>query len=476
MTYHASASVLLGFLAATVIGAPSSINNHPVPAALSPIAPIQAPSSTPISFDLIREARDISSSRLLRRTVDDTDIQVYNFSSVSYNIALSIGTPGQTVRVIIDTGSSELWVNPNCGRAQSYTQQQQCLNSGYYDMSESSTSKTSALQSQIQYGIGAVTIRYVSDSIALPGSDIAVDDIIFGNAMDSHDMNQGILGLSFGQGYNLNYPTFIDQLVLQNITNIHGFSLALGTKTDPSGGVLTFGGVDTKKFSGKLHTEPIIPPANSGELHRYWIQMSSVGVTTDEQLETFPDSSALVFFDSGATLSYLPTNVVTKLAKSLDATFDRARGLYETSCDSSGTVDFTFGNYTVNVPVSEFLWDMGVGNCYLGVEASNSTYLLGDSFLRSVYAVFDMDTPAIHFASYVNCGSNPQMIPPGANRAGQFKGQCDPMLHLTRKTTHIARSESSGGSGRNIDSSADRPIQSALMAAVVAFGALSLML
>ncbi|KKF92455.1 Cardosin-A light chain [Ceratocystis platani] len=250
MTYHASTSVLLGFLVATVIGAPSSINNHPVPAALSPIAPTQVSSSTtPISFDLIREARDISSSRLLRRTVDDTDIQVYNFSSVSYNIALSIGTPGQTVRVIIDTGSSELWVNPNCGRAQSYTQQQQCLNSGYYDMNESSTSKTSALQSQIQYGIGAVTIRYVSDSIALPGSDIVVDDIIFGNAMDSHDMNQGILGLSFGQGYNLNYPTFIDQLVLQNITNIHGFSLALGTKTDPGGGVLTFGGVDTKKFA-----------------------------------------------------------------------------------------------------------------------------------------------------------------------------------------------------------------------------------
>ncbi|KAL5606712.1 hypothetical protein BROUX41_003108 [Berkeleyomyces rouxiae] len=434
MTFSVSTSVLLGFLVASTASAPSSIGGQSVPAASLPSIQTTPPAK-PISFDLIREITNVPSSRLLRRSSNDFDIPVYNFSSVSYNVALQIGTPGQTVRVIMDTGSSELWVNPNCDRAQSYSQQQQCLNSGQYDITQSLTGKSSSLQSQIRYGIGAVTVRYATDNIALPDSDIRAKDVIFGDAVDSHDMNQGILGLSFGQGYNLNYPTFIDQLVRLNITNIHGFGLALGTKTDPSGGMLTLGGVDTKKYSGSLHTEPILKPAKPGDLYRYWVQLSSVGTTVRGNSATFPNSSTVVFFDSGATLSYLPANIVEHMAKSFDAKFDQTQGLYETSCDATGTVDFTFGNYTVNVPLSEFVWDMGGGGCYLGVEASNNTYLLGDSFLRSVYAVYDMDTPAIHFAPFVNCGTNPQMIPTGPNQTSQFKGECNPLPLLSRTTS-----------------------------------------
>lgn len=39
-------------------------------------------------------------------------------------------------------------------------------------------------------------------------------------------------------------------------------------------------------------------------------------------------------------------------------------------------------------------------------------------------AVYDMDTPAIHFAHYANCGTNLQEIPEGKNAAAQFKGEC----------------------------------------------------
>lgn len=36
-----------------------------------------------------------------------------------------------------------------------------------------------------------------------------------------------------------------------------------------------------------------------------------------------------------------------------------------------------------------------------------------------------MDTPAIHFAHYANCGTNLQEIPKGDNAAAQFKGECN---------------------------------------------------
>lgn len=35
-----------------------------------------------------------------------------------------------------------------------------------------------------------------------------------------------------------------------------------------------------------------------------------------------------------------------------------------------------------------------------------------------------MDTPALHFAHYANCGTNLQEIPKGKNAAGQFEGEC----------------------------------------------------
>lgn len=41
-----------------------------------------------------------------------------------------------------------------------------------------------------------------------------------------------------------------------------------------------------------------------------------------------------------------------------------------------------------------------------------------------ILAVFDMDTPALHFAHYANCGTNLQEIPTGDNAAARFEGEC----------------------------------------------------
>lgn len=38
-------------------------------------------------------------------------------SGTVYTINLVLGTPGQTVPVLVDTGSSELWVNPVCSKS-----------------------------------------------------------------------------------------------------------------------------------------------------------------------------------------------------------------------------------------------------------------------------------------------------------------------------------------------------------------------
>ena len=251
---------------------------------------------------------------------------------------------------------------------------------------------------------------------------MTLSQVKFGAATSSNDLNMGILGVSFGEEFNLDYPNFVDALAQQGVTKTRAFGVALGAKTEATAaGLISFGGVDTKKYAGKLHTSAILAPQAGERLYRYWVRLSSIGLRG----KAYPNTALAVFFDTGATLSYLPDSLVRSIVNDLGGQRDAASGLFKVPCGQTGTMDFTFGDMTINVQLSEFIWDLGSSGCYLGADsASDSSLILGDSFLRSVYAVFDIDSGAIHFAPYVNCGTNLQAIPTGTNAAANFTGEC----------------------------------------------------
>lgn len=90
-----------------------------------------------------------------------------------------------------------------------------------------------------------------------------------------------------------------------------------------------------------------------------------------------------------------------------------------------GTVDFKFGPQTIRVPFREFLVDVGGGLCVVGaLPVDATTPILGDSFLRSAYVVFDIDGGAIYLAQHQDCGTNEKALPAGSGAAGKFEGEC----------------------------------------------------
>ncbi|KAI5856795.1 acid protease [Durotheca rogersii] len=359
-------------------------------------------------------------------------VPLANRSDVAYYAQLDIGTPPQQVYVQLDTGSFELWVNPDCSNLKGSADVRFCRAVGHYNPSSSSTAKQVAGTKTLRYGIGSALIQYVQDDIALTGTDSQLKGIRFGVAIDTVDEFSGILGIGHGNNVTLTYRNFIDELEEQGITNTKAFSLALGGK-DEREGVVIFGGMDTGKFTGTLQTLPIVPAAQSPDgVPRYWVNMTSLALTPPNgESKRYIDTTMAVFLDSGATLTLLPTDLANEIAMDFGAEATEANGFYQVSCalnDIPGTLDFAFDGVTIHVPyrelVREFQTSLGT-QCFLGISPSDDFILLGDTMLRSAYAVFDQTNDAVHMAQYVNCGTNEVEITDTTDFS-TIRGDCDP--------------------------------------------------
>ncbi|EPE05561.1 eukaryotic aspartyl protease [Ophiostoma piceae UAMH 11346] len=325
---------------------------------------------------------------------------------------VNFGTPAQAQYVQLDTGSFELWINPTCSGL-STSDETFCEAVGNFDTSASSTFNSLNTGKTLRYGIGSANITYAMDDISLPGTSTVLSQVQFGVATSSVDEFSGILGIGYGLNLTTRYPNFIDELFDQGVTKVKAFSLALGSKSEQEG-VIVFGGVDTSKFSGTLARLPITPARFSPDgVPRYWVNMTSMSLTTSStSTTTYANSSIQVFLDSGSTLTLLPANLVTAIAADFNAVGPTSNGFYTVDCslaDADGTLNFAFAGVTIAVEFRELIRQSG-SQCMLGLQASSSFALLGDTFMRSAYVVIDQTDDVVWMAPYTNCGSTPAAL------------------------------------------------------------------
>lgn len=352
-------------------------------------------------------------------------------AGTQYLITLTMGEPGTQVQVDFDTGSNELWVNPDCTTAGDPEAEAFCKSLGHYEPGP----KTVKLGTTggVTYGKGKVKFDYVKDSVGLGGAKIV--NQTFGMATFSEDLNEGIMGA----GPDLDsfdkppYPMVVDSLAQQGIINARAFSVDLRSVDNPRGAVI-FGGADTKKFSGKLAKSKIITPGPDGAM-RYWISMDGLTVTMPDgtnRLALAAGKSLPIFPDTGATLSHLPRGLVDAIAAGFPgAEFDEAHNQHTVPCNlrkqKDASVNFKFGEALIKVPFSDFIWEPVDGFCLLGAVPTadnDATWSLGDSFLRAAYAVFDQDNKNVWLAQSADCGTNLVSFDKGINAVKPLEGDC----------------------------------------------------
>jgi hypothetical protein len=134
----------------------------------------------------------------------------------------------------------------------------------------------------------------------------------------------------------------------------------------------------------------------------FYITLTGLSVTAPGKSPVNVGSSSLypfnVILDSGTTISHLPSSVVRSVASILGATSVQD-GLYIlpdcTSEFASGSLNFFFSGVEISVPYDELILRLPATNngflCVIGLVSDDSGCgVLGDTFLRSAYVVYDL--------------------------------------------------------------------------------------
>ena len=334
------------------------------------------------------------------------------FQETLYFANASLGTPAQNLRLHLDTGSSDLWVNTPTS-ALCKAKGSGCAFAGTYSANSSSTYSYIASDFNISYvdGSGA-SGDYVSDTFSIGGTKLAKLQFGIGYTSSSYE---GILGIGYtinevqvGRAGKAAYNNLPAQLVADGLIQSNAYSLWLND-LDASTGSILFGGVDTAKYSGSLATLPI--QKESGYFAEFLITLTEIKIGNTVIAK---NQAQAVLLDTGSSLTYLPDAITEAIYEQVNAQYDAAEGAAYVPCslaNNSTTIDFTFTTPTITVAMNELVIEVATSNgqqltftdgtpaCLFGIApAGSSTSVLGDTFIRSAYLVYDLSNNQISIA------------------------------------------------------------------------------
>ncbi|KAJ6562303.1 acid protease [Mycena capillaripes] len=322
-------------------------------------------------------------------------------SEVEWIGEISIGTPPQKFLVDFDTGSSDLWVP-----SKSCLTTRTCASKSKYNAAASSTVQHKPGTFSIGYADGSgVEGPIVTDTVSVAGVNATgqyFSPVTILSSDFASDPADGILGLAFPliSGLPQKSP-FFNTTYHNGQLPANSFGYYLGsTKSE-----LWLGGTDPSKYKGTIEYHGI--NTSTG----FWqVPGGSVKVPVAPVDPSVAVSGIQTIIDSGTTLIYGPPAAVAKVWAKVpgSAVFDADEGLYSFPCATPPRIVFNWGGSD---------WAISAANLNLGLTKKGSTkcvgaivgqdlglnddqlWVLGDSFMKNVYTVFDFGQNAVGFAS-----------------------------------------------------------------------------
>jgi len=319
-------------------------------------------------------------------------VPLNNYLNAQYYSEITLGTPPQTFKVVLDTGSSNLWVpGKSCVSIA-------CFLHAKYDSSASSTYRANGTSFEIHYGSGSLEGYMSQDTLTI--GDLVVKKQDFAEATKEPGLAfafgkfDGILGLAYDRiSVNGAVPP-VYNMIDQKLLDQPVFTFRVGDQ--PDGGEAVFGGIDPSHYKGKIHYVPVRRKA-------YWeVELQSVSLGEDTlQLE---NTGAAI--DTGTSLIALPSDIAEMINTQIGAK-KSWNGQYTVECSavpSLPDLTFNFGgkpyvltgtDYTLNVQGTCISAFTGLD---INIPGGGSLWIVGDVFLRKYFTVYDVGRDAVGFA------------------------------------------------------------------------------
>ncbi|RHZ49177.1 pepsin-like aspartic protease [Aspergillus thermomutatus] len=344
----------------------------------------------------------------LQKRDHTVEVSLHNTVMGYYMLNLTLGDPGQAFSLALDTGSSDTWVNTAKSELCS-ANDHPCNAYGVYNASGSSGYKTVGTRMNATYAGGSsIEGPYVTDKLTI--GNAKVDDFQFAVA-ENTTMAMGIAGV----GYRINeyqashdskiYANLPQALVDSGAIKSSAYSLWLNDLNANTGSIL-FGGVNKAKYTGDLQTLPIVPVKG-----RYTsLALALTGVTVEgKDTNSYTDTLPLaVSLDTGSIFTMLPEDLVDKIYNDLGAKYMEKERVAYIDCEMMNkdyNVTYTFSGVSITVGMNELVLnyvypDFPDGTCLFGlVPSAEGVNLMGDTFLRSAYVVYDLANNEISLAA-----------------------------------------------------------------------------
>lgn len=326
------------------------------------------------------------------------DAPLTNYLNAQYFTTVTLGSPPQSFKVILDTGSSNLWVpSAECGLLA-------CFLHSKYDHDKSTTYQANGLEFSIRYGSGSLEGYVSTDTLTI--GDLVIPKQDFAEATNEPGLAfafgkfDGILGLGYDTiSVNKIVPPVYNALN-KGILEKPQFAFYLGDtkKSEEYGGVATFGGVDETKYTGDITWLPVRRKA-------YW-EVSFEGIGLGDEWAVLEKTGAAI--DTGTSLITLPSGLAEILNAEIGATKTWS-GQYSVECDTRDSLpDLTFNFGGVNFTITPYDYTLEAGGSCISAftpmdfpEPVGPLAIIGDAFLRKYYSVYDLGKNAVGLAKAV---------------------------------------------------------------------------
>ena len=327
-----------------------------------------------------------------RDTAGSASLVNYQHDSTFY-APVQIGTPSQTINLILDTGSSDIWAIQNHNN---------------WTPASSSTFENSTTAFQISYGSGDVQGTLAQESITLAGhtsssQTFAVATYVTSGLLDA-DVD-GIMGFGFRDLSTSQATPFWQSSGASEF----GFYLQPDTTTSFNagnqvyGGEFTLGGTNTSLYQGDVNWSDVVDET-------YWL--ITLGGITIGGANISLSGTNKVAVDTGTTLIGAPTAVVDAIYAQIPGAtaLSSNNGYYQFPCSTTVNATMHFGDQEYLLSgedvIAGAIDTQGV-NCMgsffsIGSDDDDELqYILGDTFLTKVYSIYDNtgSTARVGFAS-----------------------------------------------------------------------------